>query len=232
MFRPMSSSGSWPRPRCRWAGSASPTRSPGWSRSWPVTGRATSPARRSTWPVAWESSCEAGVMCRLLGYCSRGEAALADLIGDEGLCDLTALSALHSDGWGMAWYTCGEPVIRKSPLRADDEPEYDKLARQPLSDLGLLHLRWATPGMGISEGDSHPFRYGPYVLAHNGAIHPQDRLDELLPPDWRHPPANTTDSERYFLLIMSRLAAGGDMIAAIAAAAASIERRFSPNSLN
>ncbi len=172
-------------------------------------------------------------MCRLLGYCSRGEAALADLIGDEGLCDLTALSALHSDGWGMAWYTDGEPVIRKSPLRADDEPEYDKLARQPLSDLGLLHLRWATPGLGISDSDSHPFRYGPYVLAHNGAIHPQDRLDELLPPDWRGHPGSSTDSERYFLLIMSRLAAaGGDMLAAIAAAAASIERRFSPNSLN
>ena len=80
-------------------------------------------------------------MCRLLGYCSRGEAALADLIGDEGLCDLTALSALHSDGWGMAWYDGGEPVIRKSPLRADDEPEYDKLARQCAAE-GVDHTRY------------------------------------------------------------------------------------------
>jgi predicted glutamine amidotransferase len=177
-------------------------------------------------------------MCRLLGYCSRREAALADLVGEESFYDLTALSALHSDGWGMAWYSGGEPVFRKSPLRADEEPEFDKLARQPLSDLGLLHLRWATPGLGVSERNSHPFRYGPYVLAHNGAIHPQDRLDQLLPPDWERRLGGTTDSERYFLLIMSRLAAaggdadGGDMVAAIAAAAASIERRFSPNSLN
>jgi predicted glutamine amidotransferase len=205
-------------------------------------------------------------MCRLLGYCSRGEAALADLIGEEAFYNLTALSALHSDGWGMAWYSGGEPVFRKSPLRADEEPEFDKLARQPLSDLGLLHLRWATPGLGINEGNSHPFRYGPYVLAHNGAIHPQDRLGQLLPPDWERRLGGTTDSERYFLLIMSRLAAAGadaagedeggnaagedeggnaagedaaggnaagqDMVAAIAAATASIERRFSPNSLN
>ena len=43
-----SSSGSWPRTRCRSAGSAGPTRSPGWSRSWPAIGRVTSPARPST----------------------------------------------------------------------------------------------------------------------------------------------------------------------------------------
>ena len=47
----------------------------------------------------------------------------------------------------MAWYDGAEPVIRKSPGRADGEPEYDKLAWQPLGDLGLLHLRWATPGL-------------------------------------------------------------------------------------
>jgi predicted glutamine amidotransferase len=172
-------------------------------------------------------------MCRLLGYCSDDEVALADLIGDEGLGGFTALSALHSDGWGMAWYENGEPVVRKSPMRADGEPEYDKLARQPLGDLGLLHLRWATPGLGINDRNSHPFRYGPYVLAHNGAIHPQDALPELLPPNWERQLGGTTDSERYFLLIMSRLAPhDGDMVAAIADAAADIERRFSPNSLN
>ena len=126
-----------------------------------------------------------------------------------------------------------EPVIRKSPARADREPEFDKLARAPLGDLGLVHLRWATPGLQVSERNSHPFRYGQYVFAHNGAIHPQDRLAEMLPPEWERQLGGTTDSERYFLLIMSRLAAhGGDMVAAIASAAADIEDRFEPNSLN
>ena len=108
-----------------------------------------------------------------------------------------------------------------------------KLAREPLGGLGMVHLRWATPGLGINERNSHPFRYGPYVFAHNGAIHPQDRLPEMLPPDSERELVGTTDSERYFLLIMSRLAAnGGDMVAAIADAAADIDRRFEPNSLN
>jgi predicted glutamine amidotransferase len=172
-------------------------------------------------------------MCRLLGYCSRDHASLASLLGEQGLGDFTALSALHSDGWGMAWYDEREPVIRKSPGRADSEPDYDKLAWQPVGGLGLLHLRWATPGLPVASRNSHPFRYGPYVLAHNGAIHPQDRLGELLPPEWERQLTGTTDSERYFLHLMWRLAErGGDMIAAIADTTADIERRYAPNSLN
>ncbi|HEY2077671.1 MAG TPA: class II glutamine amidotransferase [Streptosporangiaceae bacterium] len=172
-------------------------------------------------------------MCRLLGYCSGDEASLEDLIGADGLRDFTGLCALHGDGWGMAWYEGAEPIVRKSPIRADSAPEYDKLAREPLSDLGLVHLRWATPGLGVNERNNHPFRYGEYVFAHNGAIHPQDRLPEMLPEQWERQLAGTTDSERYFLLIMSRLASrGGDMVAAIADAAADIGTRFEPNSLN
>jgi predicted glutamine amidotransferase len=172
-------------------------------------------------------------VCRLLGYCSRADASLEDLIGADGLREFTGLCALHGDGWGMAWYEGTEPVIRKSPLRAGTEPEFSKLAREPAGDLGLVHLRWATPGLSVNERNSHPFRHGQHVLAHNGAIHPQDRLPEMLPPAAERELAGTTDSERYFLLIMSRLAAnGGDMVAAIADATADIDRRFEANSLN
>jgi predicted glutamine amidotransferase len=172
-------------------------------------------------------------MCRLLGYCSRSEMSVADLIGDRGLADFSALSAVHSDGWGMAWYDDNQPRIRKSPHQADREPEYDRLARQPLGDLGLVHLRWATPGLAISDRNSHPFRYGPYVLAHNGAIHPQERLGEMLPPEWERKLHGTTDSEHYFLHLMWRLTVrDGDMVAAIADTTAGIESRLVPNSLN
>ena len=171
-------------------------------------------------------------MCRLLGYCARAQAALVDLIGDDGLGRFVALSELHGDGWGMAWYEGPDPVIRKSPLRAD-EPEFEKLARQPLGDLGLVHLRWATPGLAVNDRNTHPFRYGSHVLAHNGAVHPQHRLGEILPPAWESLVGGTTESERYLLLIMSLLPEySGDVVAAIGAAASAIERRFAPNSLN
>src|SRR5258707_3127640 len=127
----------------------------------------------------------------------------------------------------MAWYEGSEPVIRKSPLRAD-EPEFEKLARQPLGDLGLVHLRWATPGLSVTNENTHPFRYGPYVFAHNGAVHPQHRLGEILPPSWEAQVGGTTESERYLLLIMSRLQEnGGGVVAATPAAAAGLPRTVS-----
>jgi predicted glutamine amidotransferase len=172
-------------------------------------------------------------MCRLLGYCSRDAASVAELLGTESFRAFTSLSDLHGDGWGMAWYAGSRPASWKSPARAGREPEYDKLAWQPLGDLGLLHLRWATPGLPVIDVNTHPFQYGDYAFAHNGAIHPQDRLPSMLPPELEASLGGTTDSERYFLLIMSRLVErDGDMVSAIADAASDIGERFLPNSLN
>jgi predicted glutamine amidotransferase len=172
-------------------------------------------------------------MCRLLGYCSRGSTSVAGLLTEEGLGDFTALSAFHADGWGMAWYNTDEPQVRKSARRAAEEPEYARLAHRALGDLGLVHLRWATPGLGIGYRNTHPFRCGPYVLAHNGAIHPQARLGEMLPAEWERRLAGTTDSERYLLHLMWRLEARrGDMVAAVTDTVASIAGRYAVNSLN
>src|SRR6202046_4571537 len=123
-------------------------------------------------------------MCRLLGYCSRDAASVAELLGTESFRAFTSLSDLHGDGWGMAWYAGSRPASWKSAARAGGEPEYDKLAWQPLGDLGLVHLRWATPGLAVSDVNTHPFRSGDHTFAHNGAIYPQERLGQMLPPEW------------------------------------------------
>src|SRR5262249_6492426 len=145
-------------------------------------------------------------MCRLLGYCARKETALADLIGDDGLNQLIALSELHGDGWGMAWFEGSQPELRKSQQHAD-ATLFETLAYQPVGDLCLVHLRCATPGLAVNDLNTHPFRYGPYAFGHNGAVHPQERLGEILPLEWEAQVAGTTESERYLLLIMSRLQA-------------------------
>jgi predicted glutamine amidotransferase len=171
-------------------------------------------------------------MCRLLGYYARKPTSLAEIIGEEGLRDFTALSAFHGDGWGMAWADGGQIRVRKSPLRASDDPGYDGLARRRLARLGIVHLRWATPGLAVGTENSHPFCINDVAMAHNGAIHPQDRLPGLLPPDWERLVTGSTDSERYLLHILFRLQAGGDMLTAIGETAASITARFTVNSLN
>jgi predicted glutamine amidotransferase len=172
-------------------------------------------------------------MCRLLGYCSRDQASVVELIGEPGLDAFTSLSRWHADGWGMAAYDGAELHVAKSPARAADDPEYHRLAKERLGDTGLVHLRWATPGLAVQDRNSHPFTRDGFALAHNGAIHPQSRLRELLPPDWERQLTGSTDSERYFLRIMSGLDAnGGDMIAAIAGAVRLISGGYTPNSLN
>lgn len=132
----------------------------------------------------------------------------------------------------MAWADGGRIQVRKSPLRALDDPGYDKLARRRLAQLGIMHLRWATPGLAVGTENSHPFCFNEVAMAHNGAIHPQDRLPDLLPPDWEGLVNGSTDSERYFLHILFRLQAGGDMVTAIGETAASITARFTVSSLN
>src|ERR1700690_1931428 len=114
-------------------------------------------------------------MCRVLGYCSRGHVSVADLIGEPALRGFTGLSKWHGDGWGIAAQDGGATRITKSPRRASDDPGYQRLTRSPLGDTGLVHLRWATPGLPVEDRNSHPFSYGAFTMAHNGAIHPQDR---------------------------------------------------------
>jgi len=156
-------------------------------------------------------------------------------MGDGGLKEFTQMSEFHGDGWGVAWYNRqqpGEVHVQKSPRRASDSASYDELMHRKLGDLGLVHLRWATPGLPVETRNTHPFRRRDKVMAHNGAIHPQERLGELLPPAWERRLTGTTDSERYFLHVLSGLEAGEDMITAIEATVARIDELFTPNSLN
>jgi predicted glutamine amidotransferase len=172
-------------------------------------------------------------MCRLLGYCARANVSLAQIMGEGGLRDFTGLSAFHRDGWGMAAYDGQQLHIEKSPLRAVDEPAYDELVHRALGDAGLVHLRMATPGLPVEARNSHPFQYGGFAMAHNGAIHPQSELGSLLPPAWARHLGGTTDSEHYFLRVMSGLEArDGDVIAAIDDTIAHIDRNFSADCLN
>src|ERR1700733_3317176 len=172
-------------------------------------------------------------MCRILGYCARDHVSVTELIGGPGLTAFTALSAWHRDGWGMAAQNGDGLRVSKSQRQASDDPGYLRLAGEPLGDTGLVHLRWATPGLAVEDRNAHPLVYGEFALAHNGAIHPQDRLPELLPPDWEQRLTSGTDSERYFLHIMSGLdSSGGDVIKAVAETVRHIRDGYTPNSLN
>jgi predicted glutamine amidotransferase len=98
--------------------------------------------------------------------------------------------------------------VRKRPDAARTSDEFAALARAGRSDLGIAHLRWATLGLGIGPGNTHPFSDGRLAFAHNGSISPPASLDRLLPRRVRRQRRGDTDSERYFLAVLARIREG------------------------
>ena len=143
-------------------------------------------------------------MCRLLAATSSTPRTLADIAGEAAIGGCLALSAQHRDGWGLSWLEDGRVRVAKAPRRADDDPELDRLLHTVTSTGFLLHLRWATPGFGLSYADTHPYTHGGRIaLGHNGALYAGTRLPELVPPQLAAHRQGTTDSEVFFLHVVA-----------------------------
>lgn len=176
-------------------------------------------------------------MCRLLGWAGAQPVTPADALGSGELAAFKALSRQHADGWGMAWHPHAVRdvdvlSVRRSTTCAADDPLFAELTTSVVSDAGFAHLRWATPGLPVVAANTHPFTHGRFAFAHNGAIHPQARLDDILPAGWRSQLSGTTDSERYFLATAARLDGGEPVRDAVAAVVHHILEEFQPTSLN
>ncbi len=175
-------------------------------------------------------------MCRLLAWAGHEPVTVAQALGEADLAAFTRLSRQHADGWGMAWWppdsNGAAPSTTASTTCAADDTRYQSVTHEAAGDLGFVHLRWATPGLPVVAANTHPFTEGRWAFAHNGAIHPQARLDEILPPGWKARMRGTTDSERYFLAIAARLGDGASVREAVTAVVHDIFDRFEPTSLN
>ena len=175
-------------------------------------------------------------MCRLLGWVARQPVSLADALGRAELERFVALSRRHADGWGLARRSQpgadGPPLVQRSTTCAAKDPAFARLTTTAAADAGFVHLRWATPGHAVLPANTHPFVHEDMAFAHNGAIHPFDRLDDILPEGWSAQMTGSTDSERYFLAVAERLQAGDSMGDAVGGVVRRIFRDFNPTSLN
>ena len=173
-------------------------------------------------------------MCRLLGYVSEEPRSAVDGLGAAEFQTFTSLSAVHGDGWGMAWTRPGGGAIdvATSPVSAADDPRYFELAGQTLGRAGLVHLRWATDGLDVHPSNTHPFTDGTYALAHNGSISPIETLEAMLSSTSRARLKGTTDSERYFALVLQCIEADGDERAGLVRAVGMLHECFPGASLN
>jgi predicted glutamine amidotransferase len=171
-------------------------------------------------------------MCRLLALASRAPTTLVDVLGKD-LETFVDLSRQHADGWGMAWYDeAGELSVAKDVGPAHASDLLEKLSRTVDSDLALLHLRRATPGLAVALENTHPFTGGSAAFAHNGALQPFEDLDALLAADERGRLRGTTDSERYFLALLAGLQQAGSVEQALPDLFGRIAQGYRYTSLN
>ncbi|WP_375425775.1 class II glutamine amidotransferase [uncultured Friedmanniella sp.] len=144
-------------------------------------------------------------MCRLLGVVSRTPVTVDALLGN-GREDFFALARRHGDGWGHAWSTGAHDLqLRRDPSSALTSAELAGLTRDEPALASLTHLRWATLSLAVGPENTHPFTDGTVAFAHNGSVKPPSALDELVAPELAPHRQGTTDSERYFLALRSRM---------------------------
>jgi predicted glutamine amidotransferase len=180
-------------------------------------------------------------MCRLFG-----QHAPPDLDRCEALCrDHNALrfqSHRHPHGWGIGWYQGSRVVVRRGLLPAHADEDFVEAARAARSRIVVAHVRDASVGP-VAEVNTHPFVHGRWLFAHNGTVARFRRsakvraaVEAEIDRPLRATLRGETDSERCFLLFLSRLAARcrldraglDDVRAALAAATATLARLADP----
>lgn len=173
-------------------------------------------------------------MCRLLAYATAVDATLADAVEPSTVTAFRELSCLHGDGWGMAWADGGSagPRVWRSTTSAADDPEFEAAATTVAARAGFLHLRWATTGLAVRPDNTHPFVGDGWAFAHNGFVSGADAIERLLSDRNRRALRGSTDSERYFRLVLQCAERTGEIVEGLQMAAGTIRELCGAVSLN
>ena len=166
-------------------------------------------------------------MCRLFGCRSRDASGVSHELF-HGANALRVQSREHPDGWGVGWYEERTPRVVRSLTPAHGDADFEKLSRFVTAQTVIAHVRKASVGK-VAEVNTHPFQRGPWLFAHNGTLPDWERvrgpLEDLIEPGLRKELRGETDSERCFLLFLTRLRRqrGAESADAASAAAALAE---------
>ncbi|MFC7457486.1 class II glutamine amidotransferase [Brachybacterium sp. GCM10030267] len=93
------------------------------------------------------------------------------------------------------------PRIHRHLDVARESAAYRDAVAEATGPMMLVHLRKASPGLPLRIDNTHPFREGEAVFAHNGQYDLSDPLREAILARGGRTPEGTTDSELYFSLV-------------------------------
>jgi glutamine amidotransferase len=157
-------------------------------------------------------------VCRFVGYLG-SDILIADLISRpanslirQSYKARERSEPLNGDGFGVGWYApdiTREPCVFTSITPAWSNRNFINLAEHTRSGSFFSHIRAASPGMGVSEVNCHPFRNGSLLWMHNGTVEGfqaiKRRLRNSLPDHIYDAIEGTTDSEHAFALFLKLL---------------------------
>ncbi len=143
-------------------------------------------------------------MCRILGIVADASAEFRFCLRDAPR-SLGVLSREHPDGWGVAVFEEEEGwEIGKEPLSAFADPRFGEVAGESKGRVLVAHVRKRTVGP-VSRENTHPFRRGRWVFAHNGTIDEVERLRASASAERLAEVEGTTDSEIFFAFLLTRI---------------------------
>lgn len=113
---------------------------------------------------------------------------------------------VHGHGWGIADFNNGTPFVQRQTWAAYHGEHFSKAAARTYGHTAIAHVRRATVG-GQSIENTHPFRYGQWIFAHNGTIpcflQVRDQMIAHTDPLLRNAIHGSTDSEHLFFYLLS-----------------------------
>jgi predicted glutamine amidotransferase len=146
-------------------------------------------------------------MCRLLGIVSSRPVDFRMLLAERPR-SLAALGEEHRDGWGLAAFSRGRWRIHKGTRPASRDTRFRARALDLHGELLVSHVRKRTVG-ATRTANSHPFRSGRWVFAHNGTVEDRAWVAEQVSPARAAEIRGDTDSELFFAFLLTRLDEAG-----------------------
>lgn len=155
-------------------------------------------------------------MCRMFGFLAARPVSARALLRDAPR-SLWTLAGEHPDGWGVA---IGEPdgwTVHRDTACAQRSTRFEDVAAATRARVVVAHVRQKTVGE-TALANTHPFRWGPLVFAHNGTVAAPDVLAAQTSDVRRAAVVGDTDSERLFAFVATHVDRAGDVERGVVAA--------------
>ena len=152
-------------------------------------------------------------MCRLLGVVSN-ETCTFGFSLHEAPRSLSALSSDHPDGWGLAVHGAQGWELHKHASAAHRDERFLPAVARARGELMVAHIRKRTVGP-VGLANTHPFRRGDWVFAHNGTLEDVAFLADHTAERRALEVEGDTDSERLFAYLLTHIDRGLDVDAAL-----------------